>query len=63
MTRTTAGTARPIHPNRARPHAHPAVTERGATSTRPGIQMPTVTELPRRWDPLADAETVVRGTD
>jgi hypothetical protein len=27
---------------------------------RRGYQLPTVTELPRRWDPLREAEVVVR---
>ena len=27
---------------------------------RRGYELPTVTELPRRWDPLREAEVVVR---
>jgi hypothetical protein len=42
--------------------AYPTLTQAAAGragAPRRGYQMPTVRELPRRWDPLADHEIVV----
>ncbi len=39
-------------------HATPAALDRPGALRR-AYQLPTVRELPRRWDPLADREIVV----
>ena len=40
-----------------------AVPEAAARPPRRGHRVPTVRELPRRWDPRTDAEVVVYETD
>jgi hypothetical protein len=49
----------PLDPTAAHRGPYRAPT-RSPQAPRPGYSVPIVRELPRRWDPLADAEVVVR---